>query len=193
MLSRFFTALIAIPLGLDLYLPVPEDNPITAEKIELWDDGCSSTAASRATARSPARPATIRSARSPTPVPVAIGVGVPSAGPPQLSGPDQSRLRSAFLLGWRVYSLEEQVLKPIQDPNEMDLTLAEASARVKLDAPAISRRLPATSAAFCRAIRRSTGSSTEIARRFRPNSSAGLQLFRGKGELHRVSRRSELH
>ena len=28
-------ALLAIPLGLDLDLPVPEDNPLTAEKIEL--------------------------------------------------------------------------------------------------------------------------------------------------------------
>src|SRR6266567_2505301 len=28
-------AAVAIPLGLDLYLPVPEENPITAEKIEL--------------------------------------------------------------------------------------------------------------------------------------------------------------
>ena len=26
---------LSIPLGLDLYLPVPEDNPITAEGIEL--------------------------------------------------------------------------------------------------------------------------------------------------------------
>jgi cytochrome c peroxidase len=28
-------AAITIPLGLDLYLPVPEDNPLTAEKIAL--------------------------------------------------------------------------------------------------------------------------------------------------------------
>ena len=26
---------VSIPLGLDLYLPVPEDNPLTTEKIEL--------------------------------------------------------------------------------------------------------------------------------------------------------------
>ena len=26
---------IAIPLGLDLYLPVPDDNPLTREKVEL--------------------------------------------------------------------------------------------------------------------------------------------------------------
>ena len=28
-------AAVTIPLGLDLYLPVPEENPLTAEKIEL--------------------------------------------------------------------------------------------------------------------------------------------------------------
>ena len=28
-------ALLVIPLGLDLYMPVPEDNPITPEKIEV--------------------------------------------------------------------------------------------------------------------------------------------------------------
>src|SRR4029453_3323574 len=28
-------AALAIPLGLDFYVPVPEDNPITAENIEL--------------------------------------------------------------------------------------------------------------------------------------------------------------
>ena len=28
-------AAITIPLGLDRFLPVPEDNPLTAEKIEL--------------------------------------------------------------------------------------------------------------------------------------------------------------
>jgi len=32
---RLLVALLVIPLGLDLYLPVPEDNPITKEKIAL--------------------------------------------------------------------------------------------------------------------------------------------------------------
>ena len=39
MLDRVFRLLVAaslvIPLGLDLYMPVPEENPLTAEKIEL--------------------------------------------------------------------------------------------------------------------------------------------------------------
>ena len=28
-------AAVTIPLGLDLYMPIPEDNPLTAQKIEL--------------------------------------------------------------------------------------------------------------------------------------------------------------
>ena len=30
-----FLGVVSIPLGLDLYLPAPEDNPLTVEKIEL--------------------------------------------------------------------------------------------------------------------------------------------------------------
>ena len=42
---------------------------------------------------------------------------------------------AAFFWDGRVRTLEEQVLKPIQDPNEMDLTVEEASRRVKLLRP----------------------------------------------------------
>src|SRR5437868_14040851 len=31
----FLAAAVAIPLGLDLYLPAPQDNPLTVEKIEV--------------------------------------------------------------------------------------------------------------------------------------------------------------
>src|SRR5215475_11996500 len=47
----------------------------------------------------------------------------------------------AFFWDGRMPTLEDQVLKPIQDPNEMDLTLKEAASRVKLDVPTISRAL----------------------------------------------------
>lgn len=29
-------AAIVVPLGLDLYMPVPEDNPVTVDKINAW-------------------------------------------------------------------------------------------------------------------------------------------------------------
>ena len=35
MILIVLAAALAIPLGLDLYMPVPEENPLTAEKIEL--------------------------------------------------------------------------------------------------------------------------------------------------------------
>src|SRR5207248_9904842 len=47
----------------------------------------------------------------------------------------------AFFWDGRMPSLEEQVLKPIQDPNEMNLTLEEASVRLKLDVPTLFRAL----------------------------------------------------
>ena len=41
----------------------------------------------------------------------------------------------------RVAAAEEQVLKPIQDPNEMDLTIDAASSRVGLDATTMAQAL----------------------------------------------------
>lgn len=35
MVAWLAALILAIPLGLDLYMPVPEDNPITEEKIAL--------------------------------------------------------------------------------------------------------------------------------------------------------------
>lgn len=43
--------------------------------------------------------------------------------------------------GGRVATLEEQVLKPIQDSNEMDMSLSEAAARVSLAPKETSRAL----------------------------------------------------
>jgi cytochrome c peroxidase len=46
-----------------------------------------------------------------------------------------------FFWAGRAVSLEEQVLQPIQDPNEMNLTLDELSARLKMDSKTIARAL----------------------------------------------------
>lgn len=47
----------------------------------------------------------------------------------------------AFSWDGRALSLEQQVLQPIQDPNEMDMTLAEATARVGVTEADLSRAL----------------------------------------------------
>lgn len=85
-----------------------------------------------------------------------------------------------FFWDGRITALEEQVLKPIEDPNEMDLPLSEAAARVGLPSAEISRAL----ARFVRSIlsgaspfdRYINGDRTALS----ADQQTGLQLFRGK-------------
>jgi cytochrome c peroxidase len=170
---------IAIPLGLDLYMPVPEGNLLTAEKIELgrrlfFDRRLSrDNSTSCSSCHDPER--AFSDGRA-----VAVGV-FGRAGrhnSPALINRGYGRL---FFWDGRVATLEEQVLKPIEDPNEMDLPLAEAAARVGLAPGEISRAL----ASFVRSIlsggspfdRYINGDRTALT----PEQQAGLQVFRGKG------------
>jgi cytochrome c peroxidase len=172
-------AAVTIPLGLDLYLPVPEDNPLTAEKIELgrrlfFDrrlsrDGSIACSSCHDPERafSDGRPVAVgvfdRKGRRNSPALINRGYG-----------------RSFFWDG-RVATLEEQVLKPIQDPNEMDMPLSEAATRVGFSAQEISRAL----ASYVRSIlfgdspfdRYINGDRSALS----ADQQAGLQLFRGKG------------
>ena len=110
------TALLAIPLGLDLYMPVPEDNPLTVEKIELGRRLFSDRRLSRdgsiacVSCHDPER--AFSDSR-----PIAIGVfgrqGRRNA--PAIINRGYGR---AFFWDGRARTLEEQVLKPIEDPNE---------------------------------------------------------------------------
>src|SRR6516162_6610553 len=139
-------AAVAIPLGLDLYLPVPEENPLTAEKIELGRRLFFNRRLSRdgsvacASCHDPARAYSDGRA-------VAVGVfgrkGRRNA--PALVNRGYGRL---FFWDGRVATLEEQVLKPIEDPNEMGMTMPEAPASVGLKPVEISHAL----ASFVRSI-----------------------------------------
>ena len=87
----------------------------------------------------------------------------------------------AFFWDGRATSLEAQVLAPISDPNEMDLTLEEASTRIGLTSDEISRAL----ASFVRSI---LSGNSRFDRFVNGDRSAlttdeqrGLQVFRGKG------------
>jgi len=171
-------AAVTIPLGLDLYLPVPEDNPLTIEKIEqgrrLFLDRRLSRDNSIAcsTCHDPAR--AFSDGR-----PIAVGIfgrqGRRNA--PALINRGYGKL---FFWDGRAATLEEQVLKPIQDPNEMDLALPEAAARTALPTGEISRAL----AAYVRSIlsgdspfdRYINGDRAALS----AEQQAGLQLFRGK-------------
>ena len=117
------------PLGLDLYMPVPNDNPLTPEKVALGRELFSETRLSRdgktacATCHVPRRAFTDgrtvssgafgREGARNTPTLVNRGYG-----------------KSHFWDG-RAATLEEQVLMPIQGSQELDLYLEEAVARLR--------------------------------------------------------------
>ncbi len=132
-------AALAIPLGLDLYMPVPEENSITAEKIELGRRLFHDRRLSRdesiscASCHDPER--AFSDGR-----PVAVGVfgRQGNRNVPAIINRGYGR---AFFWDGHVDNLEEQVVQPILNPKEMDLTLAEASARVGLTPDEIANAL----------------------------------------------------
>ncbi len=172
-------ALLAIPLGLDLYMPVPEENPLTIEKIELGQRLFNDRRLSRdetiacSSCHDPAR--ALSDGRA-----VAVGVfgRTGRRNAPAIINRGYGR---AFFWDARVPTLEEQVLKPIEDPSEMDLPVADAASRVGLTADDLSRAL----ASYVRSIvsgnspydRLVNGERTALS----PEQQAGLQIFRGKG------------
>src|SRR5688500_6511997 len=172
-------AVLAIPLGLDLYMPVPEDNPVTDDKIEvgrrLFFDRRLSRDQSTSCSSCHLPELAFSDGR-----PVAVGVfnRVGRRSAPALINRGYGR---SFFWDGRARTLEEQVLQPIQDPNEMDMTLAETSARVRLPLEDISRSL----ASFVRSLlsgnapfdRFISGERDALS----PDQQPGLQIFRGKG------------
>jgi cytochrome c peroxidase len=172
-------AAVTIPLGLDLYLPAPEDNPLKREMVALGKRLFSDKRLSRDESTScnschdPERGYT--DAR-----PVSVGV-FGRQGTRNVPAIINRGYGRAFFWDGHIQMLEEQVLQPIQNPKEMDLTIAEAAARVNLDAETISRAL----ASYVRSIlsgdspydRFVNGDRTALTAQER----AGLQIFRGKG------------
>jgi cytochrome c peroxidase len=172
-------AWLVIPLGLDLYLPVPEDNPLTVEKIDLGRQLFNDVRLSRdgtiacSTCHDPARAFSVEQ-------PVAVGVGGRTGrrNAPALINRGYGR---TFFWDARSTTLEAQVVEPIQDPNEMDLTLDEATSRTGLESRTIANAL----ASYIRTIlsgnapydRYVNGDADALT----PEQKAGLQLFRGKG------------
>ena len=167
------------PLGLDLYMPVPESNPLTADKIELGRQLFHDRRLSRGgrvSCTSCHNPRRAFSAAQP----LAIGVfgRRTERNAPALINRAWGRV---FFWDGRITTLEAQVLAPIENPNEMDLTLAEASSAVGVDVETISRSL----ASYVRSIQSGdspydrfiNGDRGALSR----EQQAGLQVFRGKG------------
>ncbi len=118
-----------IPLGLDLYRPIPEDNPLTPEKVALGRRLFFDPILSRDYTLSCASCHDPRRAFVDG-LPIAVGIE------------DRHGTRNAPVLVNRVYgkaqfwdgraaSLEEQALQPIENPKEFDMTLEEVVARLQ--------------------------------------------------------------
>jgi cytochrome c peroxidase len=147
---------IVVPLGLDLYMPVPEDNPATVDSVMLgrrlfFDRRLSrDQSLSCSSCHRPDR--AFSDGRK-----VAVGVfgrtGTRSA--PALINRGYGRL---FFWDSRTQSLEDTVLRPISNPLEMNLPVAEAAARVACRTTRSRVRSPATCVRFSRATRPSIAS-----------------------------------
>jgi cytochrome c peroxidase len=168
------------PLGLDIYMPVPETNPLTREKVllgrmlffdkRLSRDGtlacvsCHDPQLAFSDGRAVARGINDATGARNAPTLVNRGYG-----------------RSFFLDG-RAASLERQAIEPILNPIELGLTEQEMERRTGLKATEVTAAL----ASYVRTIR-SGGSRFDRYAAGRRNAlsnleKAGLALFRGKGD-----------
>jgi cytochrome c peroxidase len=185
-----FTGLTAlaqpsIPLGLDAFLPAPEDNPVTAAKAALGRRLFFEPALSRdgkvscASCHDPDRAFTDDR-------PLAIGVSG-KRGTRRVPSIVNRGYGRAFFWDGRIATLEEQVLQPIQNPVEMDLTIPqalEAVAKTGKYPPLDERALSHALATYVRTIlsgdapydRYIAGDRAALS----PEALAGLRLFRGK-------------
>ena len=116
------------PLGLDLYRPVPEDNPITPAKVALGERLFHEKRLSRdrsiacADCHQPDRAFTDGRAK-------AVGV-YGRQGPRSVPTLVNRAWGESFFWDGRIATLEEQVVQPILAETEMDLTLGEAVERL---------------------------------------------------------------
>jgi len=168
-----------VPAGLDIYMPVPEENPLTREKIAIgrrlfFDRRLSrDRTLSCATCHEPKRAFTDGRA-------VAAGLG----------GNRGTRNTPTLVnrgYGWahfwdgRAPSLEKQVLEPILSPKELSLTVEELSVRVRMSSNEVARAL----ATYVRSIRSGDSPFDRYINGKRsaltPQQQQGLALFRGKG------------
>ena len=167
------------PLGLDLYMPVPESNPFTAEKVALGRQLFADRRLSRdgtiacVSCHDPAR--AFSDDR-----PIAIGVFGRSGKRHAPSLINRAWGRSFFWDG-RAATLEDQVLKPLEDPLEMDLPIADAATRAGVSMRDLSQAL----ATYVRSILSGDSPYDRFLngdrRALSPAQQEGLQIFRGKG------------
>lgn len=165
-------SILQVPLGLDTYIPTPENNPITREKIELgkrlfFDKRLSSDGTvSCGTCHDPEH---AFSDAHKTAVGVAGRTG--NRRTPRIANRAYGTM---FFWDGRAKSLEEQVLQPIANPREMNLEPEEAARRAGLQVAAMRDAL----ATYVRTIL--SGDSPYDRAQLDSQQRAGLRLFRGK-------------
>ncbi len=169
----------AVPLGLDLYRPVPESNLLTPEKIalgrRLFFDKSLSRDRSVACATCHDPKFAFVDGRQ-----VAVGIER-RAGPRNVPTLVNRVYGKSFFLDGRAATLEQQAIEPILNPREMDLTLGEIKGRTGLEPAEVSRAL----ASFVRTIlsgdspydRFTSGDPQALS----APAKLGLNIFRGKG------------
>ncbi len=166
------------PPGLDLYMPVPEENPLTPQKVALGRRLFFDKRLSRdrtlacASCHDPAR--AFSDGRA-----VARGIGGAEGRRNSPAIINRGYGASHFWDG-RAPALERQVIEPITNPKELGLSLAELERRTGLKAVEVARAL----ASYVRTIR-SGGSRVDRFFAGERNAlsdveRAGLALFRGK-------------
>jgi cytochrome c peroxidase len=166
-------------LGLDLYMPVPESNPLTPAKVALgrrlfFDKRLS-------------RDGTLACASCHDPK-LAFSDGRAVAR--GINGADATRnapallnrgYGSSFFWDGRAKSLEQQALEPILNPRELALTEVELERRTKLTTAQVTAAL----ASFVRTIRSGDSRFDRYAagqfNALNGLEKAGLSVFRGKG------------
>lgn len=123
------TYAVRVPLGLDLAAPVPDDNPLTAAKVELgrqlFFDPILSSDGSRSCASCHQPGRYFADGRR---VPVGIHDRRGSRNVPTLLNVAYGR---SFFWDGRAATLEEQVLEPIQAPSELGSDLSELVGRLE--------------------------------------------------------------
>ena len=186
---------VKVPLGLDAYLPVPADNPLTPERVELgrrlFQDKLLSRDRSVAcsSCHDPERNFTDEK-------PLAEGV-FGRVGNRRVPAILNRAYGTAFFWDGRIPTLEEQVLQPIINEKEMDMTLAEVVERLKQDdgyrqsfqsvfGSEISKKNIAYSlAAYVRTILSGNSRYDRYVngdqKALTPIEREGLEIFRGKG------------
>jgi cytochrome c peroxidase len=179
--DHWFAALalqLVVPLGLDRYLPTPVDNPL--------DRGRAAVGRRLFFDKSLSRDRTVACSTCHDPKrafaddkPLAVGIAG-RTGKRRAPTLLNRGYGSSFFWDGRAATLEEQVLKPISHPDEMDLAVEDAAARVGTPPAEMARAL----ATYVRTILAGDSPYDRYVQGDRaalnPLEQAGLRLFRGK-------------